>query len=88
MEAWTQLPDDSWDSIGRSLTGQRTQREWVWSRWREVEVHHVDLGLGYSAAEWPIAFVTRGLDDAFRDLPALDHRRLRAARRTARRPDG
>lgn len=77
MESWTQLPDDAWDSIGRSLTGQRTQREWVWSRWREVEVHHVDLGLGYSAAEWPIAFVTRGLDDAFRDLPA------RAARRGA-----
>ena len=59
-----QLPDDAWDRVGRSLTGQRTQRGWVWSRWREVEVHHVDLGLGYSAAEWPVAFVTRGLDEA------------------------
>ena len=58
MEAWMELPDDAWDSIGLSLTGQRTQREWVWSRWREVEVHHVDLGLGYSAAEWPVGFVT------------------------------
>ena len=78
MEAWTQLPDEAWDGIGRSLTGQRTQREWVWSRWREVEVHHVDLGLGYSAAEWPVAFVTRGLDDAFADLPhrATDRRRI------------
>ena len=70
MEAWSQLPDDAWERPGRSLTGQRTQREWVWSRWREVEVHHVDLGLGYSAAEWPVAFVTRGLDDAFAELPA------------------
>ena len=22
-------------------------------RWRELEIHHVDLGLGYSAADWP-----------------------------------
>ena len=48
---------------------QRTQRGWVWSRWREVEVHHVDLGLGYSPSEWPVAFVTRGLDEAFAELP-------------------
>jgi maleylpyruvate isomerase len=70
MEAWGKLPDDAWDRPGRSLTGQRTQRAWVWSRWREVEVHHVDLGLGYSPAEWPVAFVTRGLDEAFDELPA------------------
>jgi hypothetical protein len=42
----------------------------VWSRWREVEVHHVDLGLGYAASEWPVAFVTRGLADALDELPA------------------
>ena len=69
MDAWAGLPDDAWERPGRSLTGQRTQRGWVWSRWREVEVHHVDLGLGYSPAEWPVAFVTRGLDEAFAELP-------------------
>jgi maleylpyruvate isomerase len=78
MEAWTQLPDDAWARPGRSLSGSRTQREWVWSRWREIEVHHVDLGLGYTSAEWPVAFVNRGLDDAFADLPAraTDRRRI------------
>jgi maleylpyruvate isomerase len=77
MEAWMQLPEDSWDVLGRSLTGRRTQRGWVWSRWREVEVHHVDLGLGYSPSEWPVAFVTRGLDDAFTELPdRADRRKL------------
>src|SRR5262249_13144243 len=70
MEAWQQLPDDGWERVGRSLAGERTQREWVWSRWREVEVHHVDLGLGYAPSEWPVAFVTRGLGDALRELPA------------------
>jgi maleylpyruvate isomerase len=69
MESWMQLPEDSWECVGWSLTGQRTQREWVWSRWREVEVHHVDLGLGYAPAEWPVRFVARGLDDAVTCLP-------------------
>ena len=69
MEAWMEVPDDGWDAIGLSLGGPRTQREWVWSRWREVEVHHVDLGLGYSAADWPVGFVTRGLADALDELP-------------------
>jgi maleylpyruvate isomerase len=68
MEAWHKLPDDAWDRPGRSLAGERKQRDWVWSRWREVEVHHVDLGLGYSPSEWPVQFVSRGLDDAFADL--------------------
>jgi maleylpyruvate isomerase len=70
MEAWMQLPDDSWERAGKSLTGERTQREWVWTRWREVEVHHVDLGLGYAASEWPVAFVTRGLGEVLAELPA------------------
>ena len=69
MEAWHHVPDDAWDRPGRSLTGERTQRGWVWARWREVELHHVDLGLGYSPSEWPVAFASRGLDDAFSDLP-------------------
>lgn len=75
MEAWHHLPDTAWDRQGRSLTGERTQRGWVWSRWREVEVHHVDLGLGYSAAEWPVAFVSRGLDEMFAELPQRAHSR-------------
>jgi maleylpyruvate isomerase len=70
MEAWTQLADDAWDRVGRSLNGERTQRDWVWARWREVEVHHIDLGLGYAASEWPVAFVTRGLAEALDELPA------------------
>jgi maleylpyruvate isomerase len=78
MDAWMDMPVNAWDCVGRSLTGQRTQREWVRSRRREVEVHHVDLGLGYCAAEWPVSFVTTGLDDAFRELPARASRRVRA----------
>ena len=78
MEAWHHLPDSAWDRVGRSSVAERTQRGWVWSRWKEVEVHHVDLGLGYSASEWPVTFVSRGLDDVFGDMPARsDRRRMR-----------
>jgi maleylpyruvate isomerase len=77
MEAWSELPGEAWDSIGLSLSGERTQRAWVWARWREVEVHHVDLGLGYSAAEWPVAFVTRGLEEALAELPERAAQRQR-----------
>ena len=38
------------------------------SRIREVEIHHVDLGVGYSPAAWPAPFVTRELDRAARSL--------------------
>jgi maleylpyruvate isomerase len=31
----------------------------IWRRLREVEVHHVDLGAGYSTADWPSAFTSR-----------------------------
>ena len=32
-------------------------RDLVFLRWREVEVHRVDLGLGYGPADWPAEYV-------------------------------
>lgn len=37
-------------------------------RWQEVEVHRVDLGLGYGPEQWPERFVERRLEEM---LPAL-----------------
>src|SRR6266568_1340972 len=51
--AWTSLPDELWDRDAVVTTGQRPLSDLVFRRWREVEVHHVDLGLGYSPADWP-----------------------------------
>ena len=46
------------------------------ARWRELEVHHVDLGRGYEPSDWPPAFVERTLPDALAGvgarLPGLD----------------
>ncbi|BCY06716.1 maleylpyruvate isomerase [Actinoplanes sp. L3-i22] len=40
-----------------------------WARLREVEVHHVDLGRGYSPADWSDAFALRLLREIAGDLP-------------------
>jgi maleylpyruvate isomerase len=54
------LPDAVWDRpvrrsgpAGGTVPAQRL----LYSRWREVEVHHVDLGLAYTAADWPAELV-------------------------------
>ena len=35
----------------------------AWARWREVEMHRVDLGLGYAPADWSPAFSRRLLEE-------------------------
>jgi maleylpyruvate isomerase len=48
-------------------------------RWREVELHHVDLGLGYTPADWPDEFVHLVLPEMIDGLARrADHRALLA----------
>jgi maleylpyruvate isomerase len=52
------MPADAWNAPCRSVTGSEMSAAHVLlSRWREVEVHHVDLGLGYTHADWPADMV-------------------------------
>ena len=44
-------------------------------RWRELEIHHVDLGLGYTVADWPAEFVTATLTSELSRLPRSPRRR-------------
>ena len=39
------------------------------SRWREIEVHHADLGLGYTPADWPDDLVAAWLPRELERLP-------------------
>jgi maleylpyruvate isomerase len=49
------------------------------TRWREVETHHVDLGIGYEFADWPQALVDRWLPGLVQELPErADARQLMA----------
>lgn len=61
MEVWRTLPDNAWDRDGKVIDGTRTIAHTVWSRWREVELHHLDLDLGYQPSDWPVVFVRRAL---------------------------
>lgn len=60
-EAITAVPDDRWGSeIERTPGGPRFKAGAVpGMREREVEIHHCDLGFGYTRADWPPAFSAR-----------------------------
>jgi maleylpyruvate isomerase len=65
-----ELPDESWDAPSRTSRGVvEPSREAIFSRWREVVVHHGDLGLG--PVPLPPALVTAWLE---RELPRLGER--------------
>jgi maleylpyruvate isomerase len=47
----------------------RSMPELVYRRWREVEIHHADLGLTYRSADWPTGFVDREMQRLVSGLP-------------------
>jgi maleylpyruvate isomerase len=69
--AWRALPDDTWRRLGRGSSGaELTMAEWVFRRWREVEIHLVDLGTDrYLPSDWPPAYVTEELRRIITDHP-------------------
>lgn len=77
---WAALPHDAWDLETVTLRFRRTIREGVNARWREVEIHHADLGCDYGPSDWPREFVDRFLDRTISRLPS----RLGAADRIVR----
>jgi maleylpyruvate isomerase len=65
-------PDDIWDRPTRPVGGdEQPAHRVVFSRWREVEVHMVDLGLGYAPDRWPAGLVAEWLPPM---LTGLAHR--------------
>lgn len=63
------MPPAAWSNLTRGVDGDETSADHVvFSRWREVEVHHVDLGLGYEPTRWPPALVDRWLPTVMGDL--------------------
>ena len=63
-DTWRLLPDDGWERLG-GASQPRTMREFPWVRRREVEIHHVDLDVGYEASDWPVGFVDSAFDEIF-----------------------
>lgn len=62
LHAIADHPPQAWDVPVRWLgQGRRPVRGVLWSLWRELEVHHVDLAARYNPSDWPAAFVFREL---------------------------
>ena len=57
FETWPEIPDRVWDEEILAIHGGQPAWATVFSRWRETEIHHVDLDLGYRSDNWAEPFV-------------------------------
>jgi maleylpyruvate isomerase len=70
QQAAAAMPNEAWGRMSRRANGGLlTAAEVMFSRWREIEIHHVDLGLGYEPAHWPMDLTRRWLADLLPSLP-------------------
>jgi maleylpyruvate isomerase len=68
-ETWAAMTPDAWDGHGLTRGRQWPCRTLPYARWREVEVHHADLGRGYGQSDWPIDYVDRELPLVLATVP-------------------
>lgn len=70
--AFASFPSECWGRMARSVSGQLQPVGLLpFGRWREVDVHLVDLGLGPTASGWPEELAERWLPEL---LPRLSER--------------
>ncbi len=71
---WAAMAPEHWDRhVRRRDMAPQPAHGLAWSRWREVEVHRVDLGVDYTPVDWDAAFADRLLAGllARPDLPPM-----------------
>jgi maleylpyruvate isomerase len=56
-EAWSLMSDADWLGDALTRTGPLPALRLIGMRWREVEIHRVDLADGYGPGDWPASFV-------------------------------
>jgi maleylpyruvate isomerase len=54
---WAAMQPEAWAGRGVTFTGETSMSDLPFIRWREVIVHHADLGLGYSWLDWDEEYV-------------------------------
>ena len=71
------LAEDEWGLLVRTVSGsEHPLRLLPFRRWREVEVHHTDLDIGFTTNDWSPELIDRALP---RLLDGLDSRTDRAS---------
>lgn len=68
-ETWQAMDDEAWAGTLGFTLGDRPAVQGPWWRSFEVEIHHVDLDLGYSPASWPTTFVEEAVQLSVVRLP-------------------
>ena len=56
-QAWAGLDDADWQHDAVTREGAVPAIRLIGMRWREVEIHRVDLADGYGPGDWPASFV-------------------------------
>jgi maleylpyruvate isomerase len=59
--AWRQMTARDWERPTAARAGPRPAWQSAWARWREVEIHTVDLDVGFIASHWPRSFAELAL---------------------------
>ena len=54
---WAAMTTEAWSGRAEMITGESPISDLPFIRWREVAVHHVDLGIGYTWADWDADYV-------------------------------
>ncbi|MEP7113684.1 MAG: maleylpyruvate isomerase N-terminal domain-containing protein [Ilumatobacteraceae bacterium] len=54
---WAAMPISAWAGRGITVAGEVAIAELLFIRWREVAVHHADLGLDFSWRDWEADYV-------------------------------
>lgn len=68
------VADAVWDRPVRDISGVlRPAATMLFARWREVEVHHTDLGLGYPPSSWPPEIAETWLPEIVANLQRRTH---------------
>lgn len=75
-ELFGALSEIEWELPVRTVAGwEHPIRRLPFRRWREVEVHLVDLDVGLTPSDWPAEFVGRALPQLLERLPERGDRR-------------
>ncbi len=67
--AWAAMTPEAWEGHGLSRGRRWPCRLMPYFRWREVEIHHVDMGTGYEPGHWPEEYVRRELAALLATVP-------------------
>jgi maleylpyruvate isomerase len=67
FELWSDMQDEEW-RLPVGARGGESAWELVWSRWKEIAVHHVDLATAFGPADWDSGFVDTLLSQVLKGL--------------------